>query len=100
MMRQNVLEAYLDFKSEVETPLVCSKLNLKLLGHPQSTANTLLVGHLLEIVKNLILEKSKPHTVETFCIGYSMGGMTIYVMSQKRFLICKIVIDTKKSLFW
>ena len=74
-IKQDMFNFYLDFKSKVETPLTCSKPNLKVLGHGQSAANTLLVGHLLEIVKNLILEKSKPNHLETFCIGLSMGGM-------------------------
>ena len=79
MMRQQVQQSYLKFKAWAETPLVCSKSNLKVLGHPQSAANTLLVGHLLEIVKNLILDKSRPCHVDTFCIGLSMGGRIIWL---------------------
>ena len=74
-IKRKIFQSYLTFKSNVETPLTCSSMNLKVLGHGQSAANSLLVAHLLEIVKNLILEKSKPNHVETFCIGYSMGCM-------------------------
>lgn len=80
MIKQEMHQAYLAFKSEYETAAVCTKMNEKILGHPQSAANTLLVGHLLEIVKNLILDKSKPRHVETFCLGYSMGGRNIWLI--------------------